>query len=172
MQSQVYPWRRYWARLFDITFIMPIYIFIIALFSPGLSYGITRMDSFVGGILLLLFYLIFFEPMMLSSFGTTPGKALLGIKIRALSGKKISYTTAMRRGFLVWLSGMGMGIPFIALLTMIFAYRRLKRNGITNWDEKCGINVIHDQLSIFRVILFITIFIFCIFIWAGFMSNY
>lgn len=131
MQSQVYPWRRYWARLFDITFIMPIYIFIIALFSPGLSYGITRMDSFVGGILLLLFYLIFFEPMMLSSFGTTPGKALLGIKIRALSGKKISYTTAMRRGFRI-----------------------------------------HDQLSIFKVILFIFIFIFCIFIWAGFVSNY
>jgi len=172
MQSQVYPWRRYWARIFDITFIMPIYIFIIALFSPGLSYGITRMDSFIGGILLLLFYLIFFEPMMLSSFGTTPGKALLGIKIRALSGKKISYTTGMKRGFLILLNGMGMGIPFITLFTMIIAYNKLKRNGITSWDEKCGINVIHDQLSIFRVILFITIFIFCLFILAGFMSNY
>jgi len=172
MQSQVYPWRRYWARIFDITFIMPIYIFIIALFPPGLNYTITRMDNFIGGILLLLFYLIFFEPMMLSSFGTTPGKALLGIKIRDLSGKKISYTTAMRRGFLVWLNGMGMGIPFIALFTMIIAYSKLKKNGITSWDEKCGINVIHDQLSIFRVILFITIFIFCLFIWAEFISNF
>ena len=172
MLSQVYPWRRYWARLFDITFIMPIYIFIIALFSPGLNYTITRMDGFIGGILLLLFYLIFFEPMMLSSFGTTPGKSLLGIKIRGLSGKKISYATGMRRGFLVWLNGMGIGIPFIAFFTMIFAYRRLKRNGITSWDEKCRINVIHDQLSIFRVILFITIFIFCLFILAGFLSNY
>jgi len=149
MQSQVYPWRRYWARIFDITFIMPIYIFIIALFSPGLNYTITRMNGFIGGILLLLFYLIFFEPMMLSSFGTTPGKALLGIKIRALSGKKISYTTAMRRGFLLWLNGMGIGIPLIAFFTMIIAYSKLKRNGITSWDEKCGINVIHDQLSIF-----------------------
>ena len=101
MQAQIYPWRRYWARLFDITFIMPIYIFIIALFSPGLNYTITRMDNFIGGILLLLFYLIFFEPMMLSSFGTTPGKFLLGIKIRALSGKKISYTTGIKRGFLL-----------------------------------------------------------------------
>jgi len=110
--------------------------------------------------------------MMLSSFITTPGKALLGIKIRDLFGKKISYTTGMKRGFLVWLNGMGIGIPFIAFFTMIFAYRRLKRNGITSWDEKCGINVIHNRLSIFRVILFITIFIFCIFIWAGFMSNY
>ncbi len=106
MQSQVYPWRRYWARLFDITFIMPIYIFIIALFSPGLNYTITRMDNFIGGILLLLFYLIFFEPMMLSSFGTTPGKVLLGIKIRDLSGKKISYTTGMKRGSLLWLNGI------------------------------------------------------------------
>lgn len=172
MQSQVYPWRRYWARTFDITFIMPIYIFIIALFSPGLNYTITRMDSFIGGILLLLFYLIFFEPMMLSSFGTTPGKSLLGIKIRDLSGKKISYTTAMRRGLLVWLNGMGIGIPLIAFFTMIIAYNKLKRKGITSWDEKCGINVIHDQLSIFRVILFITIFIFCLSIWAGFMSSF
>ncbi len=165
MQSQIYPWRRYWARLFDITFIMPIYIFIIALFSPGLNYTITLMDNFIGGILLLLFYLIFFEPMMLSSFGTTPGKALLGIKIR-------SYTTGMKRGTLLWLNGMGMGIPFIAFFTMIFAYNKLKRNGITSWDERCGISVIHDRLSIFRVILFITIFIFCLSIWAGFMSNF
>jgi uncharacterized membrane protein len=161
MQSQVYPWRRYWARLFDITFIMPIYIFIIALFSPGLNYTITRMDNFIGGILLLLFYLIFFEP-----------KVLLGIKIRDLSGKKISYTTGMKRGSLLWLNGMGMGIPFIALFTMIFAYSKLKRNGITSWDERCGISVIHEQLNIFRVILFITIFIFCLSIWAGFMSVY
>jgi len=130
------------------------------------------MDSFIGGILLLLFYLIFFEPMMLSSFGTTPGKSLLGIRIRDLSGKRISYTKAMKRGFFVWLNGMGTGIPLIALFTMIIAYNRLKKNGITSWDERCGISIIHDQLSIFRVILFITIFIFCLFIWVGFMSNY
>jgi len=110
--------------------------------------------------------------MMLSSFGTTPGKSLLGIKIRALSGKKISYSTGMRRGFLVWLNGMGMGIPFVALFTMIIAYSKLKRNGITSWDERCGISVIHYQLSIFRVILFITIFIFCFSIWTGFMSSF
>jgi hypothetical protein len=78
----------------------------------------------------------------------------------------------MRRGSLLWLNGMGIGIPLIAFFTMIIAYNKLKRNGITSWDEKCGINVIHDQLSIFRVILFITTFIFCIFIWAGFMSNF
>ncbi|MBA7522597.1 hypothetical protein ES705_14717 [subsurface metagenome] len=170
MQSQVYPWRRYWARIFDITFIMPIYIFIISLFYPGFSYAIIRIDSLIGGILLLLFYLIFFEPMMFSSFGTTPGKSLLGIKIRDLSGKKISYATGMRRGFLIWLNGMGIGIPFIAFFTMIIAYSKLKRNGITSWDEKCEINVIHDRLSVFRVILFITIFIFCLFIWAGFLT--
>ena len=172
MQPQVYPWRRYWARLFDITFIMPIYIFIIALFSPGLNHTITRMDSFIGGTLLLLFYLIFFEPMMLSSFGTTPGKVLLGIKIRDLSGEKISYAKGMKRGFLVWIHGMGIGVPLIAFFTMIVAYNKLKRNGITGWDEKCGIRVIHDQLSIFRVILFITTFIFCLSIWVGFLSNF
>ncbi len=172
MQTQVYPWRRYWARIFDITFIMPIYIFIIALFSPGLNHTITLMDNFIGGILLLLFYLIFFEPMMLSSFGTTPGKSLLGIKIRDLSRKKISYAIGMKRGFLLWINGMGLGIPFIAFFTMIFAYSKLKRKGITSWDERCGISVIHGWLNIFRVILFIIIFIFCSSIWVGFMSNF
>jgi hypothetical protein len=39
---------------------------------------------------------------------------------------------------------MGIRIPFIKLFTMIAAYNRLKRNGITSWDEKCGIKVIHD----------------------------
>jgi len=172
MQSNVYPWRRYWARMFDITFIMPIYIFIIALFSPGLNHTITLMENITGSILLLLFYLIFFEPMMLSSFGTTPGKFLLGIKIRDSLGKKISYGIGMKRGFILWVNGMGLGIPMFAFFTLISSFIKLKRNGITSWDRRCGISVIHGRLTIFKVILLITLFIFCSSIWFGFLSNF
>jgi len=108
--------------------------------------------------------------MMLFYFGTTPGKALLGIKIGDLDGKKISYMTTMKRGFLVWLIGLGAGIPLISIFTMIVAWSRLTSKGTTIWDEKCRIKVIHNRLSIFRVILFITIFIFCSFVIGEFAT--
>lgn len=187
-QAYHYPWRRYWVRMFDISLILTSYYLLIYMFSCRLdfymfsyrlNYRIIEMNNFINGIgtvlifpiyllitepimfYLLFFYLIFFEPMMLFYFGTTPGKALLGIKIGDLYEKKISYITTMKRGFLVWLIGFGAGIPLISIFTMIAAWDRLTNKGTTIWDEKCRIKVIHDRLSIFRVILFITIFIVC-----------
>ena len=86
---------------------------------------------------------------------------LFGIKIRDLSGNKISYTTAVKRGFYVWINGLGMGLPIIPIFTMTSAYNRLKRNRITSWDEACGTKVLYSKISIFRVILFIIIFVIC-----------
>jgi len=117
-QAYHYPWRRYWVRMFDISLILNSYhllIFMIScrldfyMLSYRLKYRIFEMGNFINGIAtvllfhlyllmtepimfyLLFFYLVFFEPMMLFYFGTTPGKALLGIKIGDLYGKKISY---------------------------------------------------------------------------------
>ena len=55
-------------------------------------------------------------------------------------------------------------MALISIFTMIAAWSRLTNKGTTIWDEECRIKVIHDRLSIFRVILFITIFIFCSFV--------
>jgi len=163
--GEVHPWRRYWARIFDLTFSFPIYLIILLLFSPNMYlYLLQGSGEYISGLILLFFYMIFFEPMLISAFGSTPGKALLGIKIRDLSGNKISYSTAMKRGFYVLINGLGIGLPIITIFTMITAYNRLKRNGKTSWDEACGTKVLHSKISILRVILFIIIFVICMII--------
>lgn len=169
--GEVHPWRRYWARLFDLTCIFQIYIIIIFFFSPSLYYILTQnMGEYISGYILLFFYMIFFEPMMISFFGTTPGKALLGIRIRDFYDKKISYSKAMGRGFSVWVKGLGLGIPFIQLITMVVAYTKLANTGKTSWDENYEIKVSHSRVGFIRIIFFVVIFIFCLFLLGALMN--
>jgi hypothetical protein len=46
----------------------------------------------------------------------------------------LSFSEALNRSFLVFVQGVGLGIPFVALFTQLFAYRRLTKTGTTLWD--------------------------------------
>lgn len=39
---------------------------------------------------------------------------------------------------MVFVQGVGFGIPFVALFTQLFAYRRLTKTGTTLWDTSTG----------------------------------
>jgi len=97
-----------------------------------------------------LFVLV--EASMLSWWGTTPGKALLNVRVRRNDGAKLTYTEAFKRTLNVWVSGEGFGIPVLTLFTRGFACNKLTREGITSWDSGGGIRVAHKRLGAVRVI--------------------
>jgi len=102
---------------------------------------------------------VFFEPSVISIFGTTPGKALLNIRVVDDDGSKLSYGKVMGRNFSLWLNGLGMGIPIIAAITMIFSHNRLKNKKITSWDEKYKIKILYGNLGFFRIVVYIILFL-------------
>jgi uncharacterized RDD family membrane protein YckC len=93
------------------------------------------------------------EAAFLSRFGATPTKWLFGIRVVHSSGQFLSYSQALKRSFLVWIQGMGLGIPFVALFTQLFAYRRLTTTGMTLWDTSTSAVVTHKQWGVLRAVM-------------------
>ena len=93
------------------------------------------------------------------SWGTTPGKALLNIRVRNEDRSKLSYGQGLARCFNVVVKGQGLGIPLIALVTHILAYNRLTSQGITSWDESGNHTVAHREISAWRVLIALLILI-------------
>jgi len=107
--------------------------------------------------ILLLFAYAFVESAMLASWGTTPGKALLRIRLRNSDGTKLSYADGLSRAFKVLIRGQGIGLPLVALFTQIHAYNRLTNQGVTSWDEDGDFDVSHQVIGAWRTILTILI---------------
>ena len=110
---------------------------------------------------------------MLSTIGTTPGKALLNIRLRNEDGSRLSYTSALTRSAKVAIMGQGVGIPIIALVTHICAYNRLTQHGITSWDESGRHVIAHKEINILRIIILALILVgfLALIVWAE-MDTY
>jgi len=129
-----------------------IFIFVFYLIT---GYDITEIKYI--SLLIILSY-VFVEPILLSTWGYTPGKALCRIKIKNSEGiEKLSYRVALIRSFRIWWYGLGTAIPLISFFTLIHAYDKLKKRGITSWDETGNFLVLHKKLGKRRSILLITI---------------
>jgi len=156
---QVRPWVRYWARLIDVIIFGLVLGIFIGIFYPSA----LEMSENSLGIVMLLMY-VFIEPAMLASWGTTPGKAILKIRVRNSKGANLSYTEALTRSFKVYILGLGLGLPIVSLITNIVAYVRLTKEGITSWDEQGNFKVTHQIIGVWPIICIFFLFIFFLFI--------
>lgn len=150
--SQVRPWVRYWARTFDyLSFCM-----LVGIVGMFIWPEFEKMNDTLLGVLLLVVY-NFLEPLMLSTLGATPFKALLRIRVRNVDGSKLSYFQALCRTFAVWIRGQGIGIPIAALVTSIMSYTRLTQDGITPWDQSGRFLVSHQVIEWWRWLILIAL---------------
>ncbi len=102
-------------------------------FSPQ-----RALDFFQTAASLLAFIsAITLESLFFSTFGTTPGKWLLGISVREADGRKLSRIHALKRAFLATFG-----------VFMWFQVRRdLKKKGATMWDRQGGYVVTYSPIS-------------------------
>jgi len=152
VSSQVRPWTRFWARLFDIYAFSVVFGLLIGVASLVMSPVriVDKAQEALLGMLALLVW-VFVEPIFLASFGTTPGKWLLRITVSTKEGS-MSYGKALSRSLKVWWRGLGIGFPLVALFTMAIAAGRLKKNGSTSWDREGGFEVSHHRVGWLRVL--------------------
>lgn len=161
--SKHHAWRRYFARTFD-----GIIYLILAGFTIGYAFPeqMTYLNSLkVDKLLNIVLYMSFMplEAFCLYAFGTTLGKALYGIKVEKI-GSIISFGSGFHRAFNIWVFGLGVGIPLIALFTMTSAYSKLKNTGATSWDTELGWKISHSRLTPFRWICIVTSWLALLFI--------
>jgi uncharacterized RDD family membrane protein YckC len=146
--AQVRPWVRYWARMFDIYVFSIIVGIVLAMLAPRfLSQG---SNEYLLG-MVIVFLWVFVEALLISAFGTTPGKWLLKVKIGQTLGEPINFSQALNRSLKVWWRGLGTGFPFATLITLAIQHGRLKNNGITSWDREGDFVIAHEKIGVVRV---------------------
>ena len=152
-----HPWRRLFARTVDIcTAGLVLFMLLIFAFSatmPEQAAGFAKAieNPIIASVVLYLIWLPA-EALLLSLFGTTPAKWLFGIRVAHPGGNLLSFAAALNRSFLVFVQGVGFGIPFVALFTQLFAYRRLTKTGTTLWDTSTTAVVLHKKWGVFRAL--------------------
>jgi hypothetical protein len=163
------PWVRLWARYFDVwIFVLPTSYVIGFAFATADPVAAARLfgnpvSGWVVG-MVCSFLWVFVEAGLLATFGTTPGKAWLRVRVRTSDSMIPPFPTALTRSFLVWIGGTGLGIPLVAMITQLFSYSRLTSKGSTWWDESCGLKVECRRIGAIRTVFFVMAMIGLLFV--------
>jgi TPR repeat protein len=151
---QTRAWLRFGARMVDIW-----------LFTVGIGTLLALVASDLRGAILVCWLLWpVVEAILLSTWGTTPGKALLCIHLESLHRQKLDFLTALSRSVAVFFYGMAIGLPIISLFTLYAAYKRLIAVGEASWDEKRALWVWHERIRPLRGAVVTVVFLLIVFL--------
>lgn len=154
-QQAFYPGRRFFARMFDLTLYSTLWSMILAL---GFRINISKRSS--GGefldLVVTMVIMLALEPLLLQLFATTPGKAILGLRLTQKNGEKLSYAHAVERMWKVFGSGMGYHIPIYNLIRLWKSYKLCAQKIILPWDEEVAYTI--KDRKTYRTILWIALY--------------
>lgn len=150
-----HPWRRFAARVTDITVVGTIVALLIGvigyIISPERTEAVASvLNSRAGqlvGIVLVLLIIIPFNALALGLSGLTLGKWIFGIRVLK-HAKPIGVLGALRRELGVFAFGMGCGLPLISLGTTIYSFRRLSSGRAAPWDRDQDLTIVHRPESL------------------------
>ncbi len=131
------PWPRFWARFIDNLILIPLCGLAIGLWStiyaPDIYVAIVGMNPILFN--LMIFPLVALQlALSMALTGSTLGKAIVGVHVPVPVGEN-RFGFFLVREFNVWISGLGLGIPFVALFTQVAQYRRLASGRAASYDE-------------------------------------
>lgn len=168
-----HPFLRLFARLFDYTVVAVIVFLFSDVDFPQPAPGETFADLMARYMeqmqqpeaallartqLIALIVWQILEGILIHMFGTTPGKALFGIRVVRDDGTNLPVRRSLGRSFYVYVLGAGFyQFPFI-LIGGIFSFFRLKSTGKCLWDQQLETKVMTKPLSPGRIMLAIAAF--------------
>lgn len=144
--GQTHPWRRFFARSLDGALATIGFGVLIVLLAPS---WLDQPDLIFAAPIYLGWAAL--EASMLSVVGATPARWLFGIRVLAAeTGRPLPIARSLKRVVIVWVAGLGLTIPLVALVTQAMAYHRLTTTGTTIWDRSSEAIVTHTEWSAAR----------------------
>lgn len=129
------PWRRYFARALDGTLYTVVWNIVLALvFNVNIVAWDESLWARLLDTIVTLLMMFLFEPVLLSVFGTTIGKALLGLHVTDMEGRKMTYSKARERTRGVLLYGMGCRLPIYGLFRLWKSYKSYGAEETLEWE--------------------------------------
>ncbi len=119
-----HPWRRYFARSLDLLLYRSIAMLLFW------EYYYSTLLTLVGTFVLM----VTVEPVWLHFFGTTPGKAILGLEVRDLEDKRLSYGAGVERTWTVLWEGMALTLPLVNYYFLLKSYRICEAGEPLPWE--------------------------------------
>ncbi len=96
------------------------------------------------------------ESLLIGLFGTTPGKWLLGLRVRDARGEAPGIPRAFKRSFWVYARGLGFGLFFVTPFAILIAGAQTLNKGAAPWDS--GLVVDEQGASVqWQVIAFLLV---------------
>lgn len=126
------PWRRYFARTLDYALCLTLWELFLSLVLR-VNILSTSFWLNVVNVAMALGLMCVLEAAYLHFFGTTPGKALFGLKLTRSDGSYFGFLDALWRTGRVVLFGMGLMIPLVSLITLILAFQRCSHQVSQPW---------------------------------------
>lgn len=142
------PWHRFLARMMDYSLFGMFFLILGYFVSP--AFFLKEYRFFIP---FLFFLWIPVESVFLKFWGKTPGKFLLGLKVIKQGRKALTYETALKRSFLVWVRGIALGIPIANIIAMLYAFFQLKTHKDSSWDQQERTRVAAHPIHIARPII-------------------
>ncbi|MCD8160818.1 MAG: MerR family transcriptional regulator [Clostridiales bacterium] len=125
------PWRRYFARAFDLSLYLALWWCFLAL---GFRVNMVQRNAGVLDTVVALLLMLALEPLMLHFWGTTPGKWLLGLRVTDEEGRKLSYSAALERSRTVLWRGYGLYIPVYSWYRLWQSYKDCQAGDTLAWE--------------------------------------
>ena len=126
------PWRRYFARTLDYTLCFTLWnlflstVLRVNILSPSTEQNILSVIMSLGLMCAL-------EAVFLHLFGTTPGKAIFGLKLTRSDGSYFGFWDGLWRTSRVMLFGLGLMVPLVSLVTLILSFQRCRHQVSQPW---------------------------------------
>ena len=161
LESPPTPWRRYAARMLDLSFFGSIAFLLIAMayysvapYSADQFFGIFEHPSaIIIDIMITAFFGSLLTGAVIGISGFSLGKFIFGIIVTDSNGSKIGVFEGIQRDLKVFIRGLGLSIPIVNLFTLYAAYKRLSNNNKTSWDEEKEYRVFHRPSGIGQYLL-------------------
>lgn len=153
--GQGYWWRRFLARWFDLHLFGLLWWGGMRWAGQDLAAALTNPWMVV----LQMAPWFMLEAFLLHRFGTTPGKALLGLQVASRDGGRVSLNGCLHRCWRVWGIGLGFGLPIVIELCQMVNWWIARRAGRALWDSTGGIRVDASVLPVARMVGFALLFL-------------
>ena len=154
---EFHPWRRNFARGIDVALYGFIWSAILILIFD-IDLGQASMLVNIMTTVLTILTMLGVEPVLLSRYATTLGKAILGIRIYHQDGSLMSLERARERTWQVLKEGMGFSIPIYNLYRGYKSYDQLDGLQRLDWDQ--FLDYRFKDTHFLRIILFISARVF------------
>jgi uncharacterized RDD family membrane protein YckC len=130
------PWPRFWSRCLDMQIWSWPLGYAVAVLFPSQTLGLLANDNqgYLLGFLLIPLIMVV-DAFCLALLGNTLGRAIVGIRVETIRHERLSVPTALKRNALVYLKGLGLGIPFVALFTQVSSCNKVNAGEQTSWDK-------------------------------------